>query len=79
MLVLEQNVDVNVRVGGVHSVADQEGAILTIQDLDPDPGELLHWRHDLHFKRLLTRRRRQTVTERIRRRGELFFLKGLHN
>lgn len=55
MLVLEQNVDVNVRVGGVHSVADQEGAILTIQDLDPDPGELLHRRHDLHFKRLLTR------------------------
>lgn len=56
MLVLEQNVDMNVCVGSVHSVAHQEGAILTIQDLDPNPGEVLHWRHNLHFKGLLTRR-----------------------
>ena len=55
MFVLEQDVDVKVRVGGIHSVADQEGAIMTIQDLDPDPGELLRWRLDLHFKGLLTR------------------------
>lgn len=55
MLVLKQNVDVNVRVGGIHSVANQEGAILAVQDLDPNPGELLHWRHDLHFKGLLAR------------------------
>ncbi len=55
VLVLEQNVDVNIRVGGIHSVANQEGAILTVQDLDPNPGELLHWRHNLHFKGLLTR------------------------
>lgn len=38
MLVLEQDVDVNICVGGVHSVANQKGTILTIQDLDPNPG-----------------------------------------
>lgn len=57
MLVLEQNVDVEVRVGGVHSVANQEGAVVTIQDLDPNSGELLHWGHHLDLKGLLTGRR----------------------
>lgn len=56
MFVLEQNVDVNVPVGGVHSVANQEGAVLTIQDLDPNPGEIFYCRHNLHLKSLLTRR-----------------------
>ncbi len=56
VLVLEQDVDVKIRVGGVHSVANQEGAIVTIQNLDPNPGELLHRRHNLHFEGLLTRR-----------------------
>lgn len=55
MLVFEQNVDVELCIGGVHSVANQERPILSIQDLNPDPGELLHWRHDLHFKGLLSR------------------------
>lgn len=56
MLVLEQDVDVDVCVGGVHSVANQIGAILTIQDLDPNPGHLLSSRYNLHLKSLLTRR-----------------------
>lgn len=55
MLVLEQDVDVNVCVGGVHSVANQEGAVLAVQDLDPNPGHLLSGRHNLHLKRLLAR------------------------
>lgn len=55
MLALEQDVDVNVCVGGVHSVANQEGAVLAIQDLDPNPGHLLGGRHNLHLKRLLAR------------------------
>lgn len=38
MHIFEQDVDVNVWVGGIHPVADQKGAILTIQDLEPDPG-----------------------------------------
>lgn len=38
MLVVEQDVDVNLWVGGIHPVADQKGAILTIQDLQPNPG-----------------------------------------
>lgn len=38
MLIFEQDVDVNVCVGGIHPVADQKGAILTIQDLEPNPG-----------------------------------------
>lgn len=38
MLVFEQDVDVKVWVGGIHPVADQKGAILTIQDLQPNPG-----------------------------------------
>lgn len=54
MLVLEQHVDVNVGVGGVHSVANQIGAVLTIQDLDPNPGHLLSSRYNLHLKSLLT-------------------------
>lgn len=37
MLVLEQDVDLNVCVGGIHSVANQKRAILTIQDLGPNP------------------------------------------
>lgn len=61
VLVLQQNVDVKLRVGGVHSVADQEWAIPTIQDLDPNPGELLHRRHNLYFKGFLTRWCSQTV------------------
>lgn len=56
-LALEQNVDVEVGVGGVHSVANQERPVLTIQDLNPDPGELLRGRHHLHFEERLTRRR----------------------
>lgn len=56
MLALEQNVDVKVRVGGIHSVANQEGPILAIQDLDPNPSKLLHRRVNLHFEGLLTGR-----------------------
>lgn len=55
MLVLEQDVDVNICVGGVHSVANQEGAVLAVQDLDPNPGQLLSGTHNLHVKRLLAR------------------------
>ena len=54
MLVLQQHVDVKVRVGGVHSVSNQERPVVTIQDLDPNPGELLHRGHDLHVKGVLT-------------------------
>lgn len=38
MLIFEQDVDVNVWIGGIHPVADQKRAILTIQDLEPNPG-----------------------------------------
>ena len=65
MLVLEQDVDVNVCVGGVHSVADQKGAILTVQDLYPNPGQRLHRRYNLHLKGFLTRRTCETVMGRM--------------
>lgn len=55
MLVFEPDVDVNLWVGGIHPVANQKGAILTIQDLQPNPGEMLPRGGHFHLKGFLTR------------------------
>lgn len=65
MLVFEQDVDVNVWVCGIHPVSDQKGAVLTIQDLQPNPGEMFPRGFDFHLKGFLTRRCGEAVEERI--------------
>lgn len=41
-------------VRGIHSVSNQEGAIVTVQNLGPNPGKLLPGRNDLHFEGVFT-------------------------
>lgn len=55
MLGLQENMNMQVSVGGVHPVANQERPIPTIKNLNPDPGELLCWGDDLYLKQLLSR------------------------
>lgn len=57
MLGIQQNMDVQVSIGGVRPVANQERPIPTIKNLNPDPGELLYWGDHLYLKSLLSRRR----------------------
>lgn len=64
VLISEQDVDVNVLVAGIHPVADQKGAILTIQDLEPDPG-CPPGGYNFNLKGFLTRGCCEAVVERM--------------
>ena len=72
MLLLQQNLDVQVRVAGVHPVAHQERAVPPVQNLDPYSGKLLGGRRNLHVKGLLPRGPGEAAGRRWRDTNLLF-------